>query len=327
MARLTRLQVDDVDLDSWRKMRVGSAKKIFAPETIRALLHNVIQEQQIDVDCKIFMCNNYNDNIIVDDAWQQRKGQCTPGLLLVLTKKLIEKTAVIPSDLYCAEFMCIIHDIFVDLFLHKDKKITAKNVSSIRAIIGNHLQYFMKWYTNQNQAKESNRKDWVAMFLAKETWQNILTSINGFFYYCEDSIKRNGKNDYIPVLRSNTSTLESLFSNIRGMCGQNETSVANYTAAISKIQMCANSQMLKYNKTYLQEHTEVEKFKPKLELPATKKKKLAVLEKKYPNYGLEGVANDDDRVVPPFPQGPAFDRACNLYGIVCKKFSGRLPLL
>jgi hypothetical protein len=87
------------------------------------------------------------------------------------------------------------------------------------------------------------------------------------FYYCEDSINRNRKNHYVPVLGRNTSSLESLFSNIRGMCGHNETSVTNYTAAISKIRMRSNSLMLKFNKTYLEEDAEIEQFKPVFELP------------------------------------------------------------
>jgi hypothetical protein len=47
LPRLSRLRHEDVDLDSWRKMRVGSAKKVFTPETIRAVLHISITETHL----------------------------------------------------------------------------------------------------------------------------------------------------------------------------------------------------------------------------------------------------------------------------------------
>jgi hypothetical protein len=66
------------------------------------------------------------------------------------------------------------------------------------------------------------------------------------------------------------------------MCGQNETSLSNYASAISKIQMQSNNTMIKLSKTYLSEDSEVEKFKPVLELPKTKTRRIKSIKKNIP---------------------------------------------
>jgi hypothetical protein len=143
-------------------------------------------------DLLVSVFHNYDENEIVSKAWQQKNGHCTPGILLNRTKDLQGISLFVPSQLHFAEFLCIVHDIFTDFFLHKEKRITNENMNKVRRIINQRLMYFVHWRANQIDAKKEQKKDWMAMFLANETWRNTLTSINGFFCYCQDSLNRNG---------------------------------------------------------------------------------------------------------------------------------------
>jgi hypothetical protein len=226
LARLTRLRHEDVELDSWRKMRVGSAKKIFAPETIRKILLMIIQDNKLPVrdkfcefiekenqrqgnqpdstfdtsDNELFVIDdgtqnviqrtrgnamqtvyqNENENLVSNNTWQQKPGQCAPGILYERIIQIKSMMPIVSSEMFCAEFMCIIHYIFIDFFLHKQKRIDGENIIELKEIIFKKLMYFVHWRVNQYQAKQDKQKDWVAMFLSTETWRNLLTSVNGF---------------------------------------------------------------------------------------------------------------------------------------------------
>jgi hypothetical protein len=83
--------------------------------------------------------------------------------------------------------------------------------------------------------------------------------------------------------------------------------------------MHSNNTMVKLSKTYLSEHLEVENFKPVLELPKTKARRIESIKNKYPMNGLEGASLADDHLtVPPLKQDQHTKEHVNFMILQCQ---------
>jgi hypothetical protein len=83
------------------------------------------------------------------------------------------------------------------------------------------MQYFKNWY---NAMKRRKDKGAAYTFISMPTWLNLRYTVCGFIGFAE-CILANSKYDiYIPMLLSNTSFLEALFSHIRSLGGRDARS-------------------------------------------------------------------------------------------------------
>jgi hypothetical protein len=278
LARLTRLTKDCVELDSWKKMRVGSAKKIFCKKTISAILCFVVENYLPKNQQEKYIVNHAEQR---DSSWQQRRGHCPFGIMIRRTEDLMKLFPVIPSHLFVAQYLSYGHELFNEFFLHSEKYVAKSNIETITKNIQFCLDYFVEWRRQQINRRTAKEMDWMSTCIATETWTNLLSGASGFINATNDQINRKGFTTRRSPLTANTSSLESMFSNLRGMCIRNEVSVANYSSALSKIHMRMNRKMVNFSNTYTANDSVDESFVVNLELPKAKSKRIKTIYAKY----------------------------------------------
>lgn len=134
----------------------------------------------------------------------------------VMAKKdaLGNKYQAIMSNVALLEYQTVTHDIFVDIFMNRDIHLCKANISGFKAYLQNRLQFFKNWYES---TKRRGSKGAQYAFISTQTWTNLIFTVCGFISFSE-YILANSKNDiYIPMLLSNTSFIEALFSYIRSL--------------------------------------------------------------------------------------------------------------
>ena len=138
----------------------------------------------------------------------------------------VECTLPIRSTLCVIDYNIAINGIFISRFL-SDRKLTINNIDAEEKCLRHHLEFFKRW-DDDCKSKRKADKDWAKRFLATQTYRNLQVQIFGFLGYCRQVMSLGVS--YVPYKHSNQSTIEALFSYVRGA---NRDRVTSYGAAVS----------------------------------------------------------------------------------------------
>ena len=95
-----------------------------------------------------------------------------------------------------------------------------------------YLAFFERWYTSaKRRKKDQNDSSWVKSFIAPLTYGNVKVGVWGFLRFCEMVLELD-EIEYVPMLWSTSSTIESDFSQIRA---RNGDSAASFEKDITSI--------------------------------------------------------------------------------------------
>ena len=137
----------------------------------------------------------------------------------------------IASDLASLLFMVHIQSLFHDLFMSKHEKITQENCGIVEKLVKGYLSYFEDWKRAQMKRKRANVDGWERTFLAHQTWKNMRHALCGFVHFSKYMVEKRGVK-YVPMLLSNSSSLESRFSRQRRT---NHDSASKYSSGVSNM--------------------------------------------------------------------------------------------
>jgi hypothetical protein len=160
--------------------------------------------------------------------------------------KRVEVSEVSKQDLATLEFSAIIHDVFLTIFMNRTIIVTKENIDKIEAFVKYCMEILCMWKmihilrrpegssevtieTTQVKSQEKPRKRkkieltlqefWENEFLAHQTWRNLQITVRGFMEYARCVLKTERELNrterkvcFVPVLHSNTTNLEGVFS-------------------------------------------------------------------------------------------------------------------
>jgi hypothetical protein len=223
----TRLKFAAVNPDQWEKMDVGLAMCVFHQDTI--------SEQALHIASGLGRRDAFLEWLRVrprSTASDQTFESNFVGLYRdqieflknEIPKQLSQDTPW-KSKLNTLEYSVAIATLFNELFMNKGKKITRKNWNSVRSHVDEALGFFGRWHTAhgiavaEERCKEQKDRELKmdSHFLSKITYGNIRTSIDGFLEYAYLVLNDPDGPQYVPLLHSNSSVLEALFSQIRSL--------------------------------------------------------------------------------------------------------------
>jgi hypothetical protein len=168
----------------------------------------------------------------------------------------------IRSEIAQVKYAIAIHVIFISRFLNRCASIvrdgdegTVKidgttfyrySIVKERARMQQYLGFFERWRTEM-RGRGGTYKDYSKTFLANETYRNLKVTIHGFFEYASLILDTALTVRFIPYLHANQSTIENVFSQIRGMHRANALS---FQKALLAQQWRVNLPALVNNKMY-----------------------------------------------------------------------------
>jgi hypothetical protein len=167
-------------------------------------------------------------------------------------KERLKVSEAAKQDLATFELSAIVHDISLTIFMNTAVILTKYNIDEIEASVKFRMQILCKWKTfhimrrpvgtsegtnetadatettpvkSQQNTKKRKKIDatpqefWEKEFLAHQTWRNLCITVRGFFEYArcvlitEQEMKLTERIVwFVPVLHSNTTNLEGVFS-------------------------------------------------------------------------------------------------------------------
>jgi hypothetical protein len=168
----------------------------------------------------------------------------------------------IRSEIAQVKYAIAIHVIFVSRFLNRCASIVrdgkegrvkrdgitfySYSIVKERARMQQYLGFFERWRTEM-QARGGGYKEYSKTFLATETYRNLKVTIHGFFEYASSILDTAPTVRFIPYLHANQSTIENVFSQIRGM---NRANALSFQKALLAQQWRVNAPALVNNKMY-----------------------------------------------------------------------------
>ena len=169
--------------------------------------------------------------------------------------KTPKQDSLLFSKLALLEYQTVMHDLFHEVLMNKNMHFCQENIDGFMSHLKQKMTFFGKWKEAQLKRKEAKEDNWAETFLAPQTWTNLRCTVCGFFQYAQSMLK-NFPSDakYIPMLASNTSSLEATFSLIKSMGGQNAQTYA--TRVSCKLTQVASRALEKSRSYGLTEHME-----------------------------------------------------------------------
>jgi hypothetical protein len=147
------------------------------------------------------------------------------------------------------------------------------------------METLQKWNNYALAKKQEKQKNWTDLSISTDTYNNIKFSVSGFLAYCKDSLTYTKVGFYIPMLWSNTSSLEALFAQIQTASVHSGTSLLQYNAHLKSINVSTMNKSLKLGHTYKSKDAEETFATRKFETKNAKKQRL--VNKKIPG-GVRG---------------------------------------
>ena len=133
------------------------------------------------------------------------------------------------NDIATLLYMVHIQALFHDLFMCKREKITKDNCDVVENLVKGYFKYFEDWKRAQLKLKKAGYKEWEKTCLAHQTWKNLRFGFCGFFHFAKYMVEHRGVK-YVPMLLSNSSSLEARFSCARR---NKKDSATNYSSGVS----------------------------------------------------------------------------------------------
>jgi hypothetical protein len=220
--------------DKYDLMAVGPSKAPFESETINEFAQYIANE--------LGKLQEYKD-VVTAKADHTRKSLYRAKVAFLKPHVATSSSAKIKSEMLVLEYMVTIGSIFNETFLKPRAKVTRENIKDLRQEMVTQLQFFKEWH----QSMASEIKEDEMIFLSLITYSNLRTGIFGFLWYCEYILFKEGGPAYVPFAHSNTSFLELLFSQMRGL---NNDTPDTYQSGLGAIGFAHGINALKYNKMY-----------------------------------------------------------------------------
>lgn len=147
-------------------------------------------------------------------------------------------------------FLSFVNDLFINLFLEKHVSINRRNFEAISTFIGSRMRYFSDWRISNFEQCEPGQIISPKSFLSVQTWRALRFTISSFLHYSKALLEENPTIIYVPMLHTNTSTLESLFASIRSLNTFTKTGAEQYEVGIGTISLKYVEKALKHQKSY-----------------------------------------------------------------------------
>lgn len=139
----------------------------------------------------------------------------------------------IPSDATSLLYMSIVHEIFHELVLNRNEQINRQNSESYIEFAKSIMVHFGVWRQAQLKRKMLGDVDWERQSIDRITWRNLRFGVAPFLYFARyvlHELQNEICIEYIPMLLSNQSALESHFSSTRG---SNHDKASNYSSHVT----------------------------------------------------------------------------------------------
>jgi hypothetical protein len=138
------------------------------------------------------------------------------------------------SEVALLEYQAVVHEIFIELLMNSDMHFCPENISELKAYLQMKMEYFTVWHEAMSKGKVNNEKANLT-FISTQTWVNLRFAICGFIGFAEYVLQNNRPEDvqYVPVLYSNTSNIESTFSHMKSLGGRDAQSYQTRIASRS----------------------------------------------------------------------------------------------
>jgi hypothetical protein len=235
---------------------------------------------------------------------RQGAGVCLAGfeddhlekILSLLKAKVDDKTSqTVREDLAELFFAIIVYGIFIHRFLNKNARLVLEEKDEMRfqgldssiviqLCIKNEIERMqkkMQWFEDwRDEVQQAKKRAWEKKFIAGVTYRNMKLCIFGFLYYAEGLLRSAGPAvKFIPYLHANQSSLEGVFSVLRG---RNRDSPQTVDKGLHAMNFQASAQILgTNNKMYSTDHVDDENigmFRNKFDLKAGPRRQVAWLE-------------------------------------------------
>mmetsp|Transcript_27908 Transcript_27908/g.41164 ORF Transcript_27908/g.41164 Transcript_27908/m.41164 type:complete len:276 (-) Transcript_27908:315-1142(-) len=170
--------------------------------------------------------------------------------------------AAIKQDIRTLEFCVVVGDIFNSILLCKQERINESNINSER-FLRTRTEYFARMRRAHLARKDDARfngetRSWQRTGIASETFRNFSLTVSGFIAYAKEMIRISAQimpGLYIPLLHSNQSTIESLFSLIRSM---NFDRVDKFSKGYGSLDFRHAARAVSLSKTYEEDNLDEE---------------------------------------------------------------------
>lgn len=143
------------------------------------------------------------------------------------------------SKIACLEYQTTIHEIFNETLMNRELHICNENVDGFEEFLKKRLDYFAKWKSAMVGNGNNN-------FIAPETWINLRMTVCGFIEYARQVVTK-FPHIYVPMLHSNTSVLEAMFSAMRSLGGRNAN---NYISRFGCLNIINAKKAIDKSKSY-----------------------------------------------------------------------------
>ena len=126
---------------------------------------------------------------------------------------------IVKSGIACLMYRSCVGSLFNDILMEKKITITHSNITLIEKKLKYALEYFAEWYKCRDVRKqdrdEVRSKMWEKSVISGTTYEILFLGVLGFIGYCKYILGKYAHIHFVPVMHSNTSSIESHFSLMR----------------------------------------------------------------------------------------------------------------
>jgi hypothetical protein len=232
-ATRTDLTAASVNPDNANKMHVKEAKAPFTYKTLMffcSLIANALPDysaKQLAIDLLPL------EQAFGSEGYDADKLEAALEILRVKVKEVGKENEDLHTKFACLEYCVAVHGIFIARFLNYKAVIVEKlrpNQPRVCMKKGYHflefhaelermkryLDYFQGWRQQALERKAMNENKWEKTCISRITYQNLRHCISGFLSYSRAILAIEGGPTYVPYRLANQSTVENIFSQIRG---------------------------------------------------------------------------------------------------------------
>ena len=243
LPKQTRLSKQVLEPDRYSKMNVSEAVIPFESETIEFAFDSLIK---LLPDCppSILVRDSHVRELGGSNEASARgyKAEKLDRCLEILREEVGKRSdhSEYPNFLshFCLlEYMVAVHGIFISRFLSTeavlvdningrarvqptgkdDKVLFYLDINEEEKRMKRYLEYLDDWYRQSLMEKEKKVKDWDKTFMSITTYKNARMTVCGFFRYARLVFALPNPPLYIPFSHAGQSSIENVFSRLRGM--------------------------------------------------------------------------------------------------------------
>ena len=213
--RLTDLTQSSVALTSYSKLEVRATKAPYSWRTLCEESNHLASELGcLDQIASPIDMTNAGDN--AEKYAKARRREHVRRLAIIKDKSKAEGVSSEVKNKVAA-FECRVHHacLYNEFFLCKDVQYTKENIDEYELEIKQHIEYFSRCRKAAMARKEQDDKNWHFTAMDKKTFNFMRLTIVSSFAFARDVLNLPNAPKYVPILFSNQSIVESIFSYMR----------------------------------------------------------------------------------------------------------------